>query len=125
MIARASGLRPEYPNHVWSYDVVEGRLHDRRKFRMINLIDPFTRECLTIRVSRRLKAVDGIDGLSDLFILRGVPGHTRSANGPEFVAKAVRQWITAAGAGTAYIEPGSPWKNGYCESFNSRLRVNC
>ena len=115
-------LRPEYPNHVWSYDFVEDRTHDGRKFRMLNIIDEFTRECLVIRVSRKLKAVDVIDVLSDLFILRGVPGHIRSDNGPEFVAKAVQEWITAVGASTAYIEPGSPWENGYCESFNSKLR---
>jgi putative transposase len=115
-------LRPEYSNHVWSYDFVEDRTHDGRKFRMLNIIDEFTRECLAIRVSRKLKAVDVIDVLSDLFILRGVPGHIRSDNGPEFVAKAVREWIAAVGAKTAYIEPGSPWENGYCESFNSKLR---
>ena len=115
-------LRPEYPNHVWSYDFVEDRTHDGRKFRMLNVIDEFTRECLAIRVSRKLKAADVIDVLSDLFILRGVPGHIRSDNGPEFVAKAVREWITAVGARAAYIEPGSPWENGYCESFNSKLR---
>jgi len=115
-------LRPEYPNHVWSYDFVEDRTHHGRKFRMLNIIDEFTRECLAIRVSRKLKAVDVIDVLSDLFILRGVPGHIRSDNGSEFVAKAVREWITAVGAKTAYIEPGSPWENGYCESFNSKLR---
>jgi putative transposase len=115
-------LRPEYPNHVWSYDFVEDRTHDGRKFRMLNIIDEFTRECLAIRVNRKLKAVDVIDVLSDLFILRGVPGHIRSDNGSEFVAKAVREWITAVGARTAYIEPGSPWENGYCESFNSKLR---
>jgi putative transposase len=115
-------LRPEYPNHVWSYDFVEDRTHDGRKFRMLNIIDEFTRECLAIRVSRKLKAVDVIDVLSDLFILRGVPGHIRSDNGSAFVAKAVREWITAVGAKTAYIEPGSPWENGYCESFNSKLR---
>jgi transposase InsO family protein len=115
-------LRPEYPNHVWSYDFVEDRTHDGRKFRMLNIIDEFTRECLAIRVSRKLKAVDGIDVLSDLFILRGVPGHIRSDSGSEFVAKAVREWISAVGAKTAYIEPGSPWENGYCESFNSKLR---
>jgi transposase InsO family protein len=115
-------LRPEYPNHVWSYDFVEERTHDGRKFRMLNIIDEFTRECLAIRVNRKLKAVDVIDALSDLFILRGVPGHIRSDNGPEFVATAVREWIAAVGAKTAYIEPGSPWENGYCESFNSKLR---
>ena len=115
-------LRPEHPNHVWSYDFVEDRTHNGRKYRMLNIIDEFTRECLTIRVSRRLKAVDVIDALTDLFILRGIPGHIRSDNGPEFIAKAVRDWIAAVGASTAYIEPGSPWENGYCESFNSKLR---
>ena len=89
---------------------------------MLNVIDEFTRECLAIRIDRKLKAIDVIDVLSDLFILRGVPGHVRSDNGPEFVAKAVRDWIAAVGAKTAYIEPGSPWENGYCESFNAKLR---
>jgi putative transposase len=115
-------LRAEYPNHVWSYDFVEGRTHDGRKYRMLNVIDEFTHECLAIRVARKLKATDVIDVLSDLFILRGVPGHIRSDNGPEFVAKAVQEWITAVGAKTAYIAPGSPWENGFIESFNARLR---
>lgn len=115
-------LRPERRNHVWSYDFVEDRTHDGRKYRMLNVIDEFTHECLTIRVARKLKAIDVIDVLSDLFILRGVPGHIRSDNGPEFVAKAVQEWITAVGAKTAYITPGSPWENGYVESFNARLR---
>ena len=115
-------LRPERPNHVWSYDFVEARTHDGRKFRMLNLIDEFTRECLAIRVDRKLRSTDVIDLLSDLFILRGVPDHIRSDNGPEFVAKAVRDWIAAVGARTACIEPGSPWENGYCESFNAKPR---
>ncbi|MBR8443070.1 IS3 family transposase, partial [Burkholderia cenocepacia] len=115
-------LWPEYPNHVWSYDFVEGRTHDGRKFRMLNIIDEFTRECMAIRIARKLNSTDVIDALSDLFILRGVPGHVRSDNGPEFIAKAVREWIVAVGAKTAFIEPGSPWENGYCESFNSKLR---
>jgi putative transposase len=115
-------LRPEHPNHVWSYDFVEDRTHNGKKYRMLNIIDEFTRECLAIRVNRKLKSTDVIDVLSDLFILRGIPGHIRSDNGPEFVAKAVREWIAAVGAKTAYIEPGSPWENGYCESFNSKLR---
>jgi putative transposase len=115
-------LRAERPNHVWSYDFVEDRTHDGRKYRMLNVIDEFTHECLAIRVSRKLKAVDVIDVLSDLFILRGVPGHIRSDNGAEFVAKAVQEWITAVGAKTAYIAPGSPWENGFIESFNARLR---
>ena len=89
---------------------------------MLNVIDEFTHECLAIRVARKLKAIDVIDVLSDLFILRGVPGHIRSDNGPEFIAKAVQEWISAVGAKTAYIAPGSPWENGYVESFNARLR---
>ena len=115
-------LRPERPDHVWSYDFVEHRTHNGRKYRMLNVIDEFTRECLAIRVSRKLKALDVIDVLSDLFSLRGVPGHIRSDNGPEFIAKAVQDWIAAVGSTTAYIEPGSPWENGYCESFNAKLR---
>jgi transposase InsO family protein len=115
-------LRPERPNHVWSYDFVEDRTHNGRKYRMLNIVDEFTRECLAIRVKRRLNSIDVIDLLSDLFVLRGVPGHIRSDNGPEFVATAVRAWIAAVGAKTAYIEPGSPWENGYIESFNARLR---
>jgi hypothetical protein len=89
---------------------------------MLNVIDEFTHECLAICINRKLKAVDVIDVLSDLFILRGVPNHIRSDNGAEFVAKAVREWIAAVGAKTAYIQPGSPWENGYIESFNARLR---
>jgi putative transposase len=115
-------LRPEHRNHVWSYDFVEARTHDGRKFRMLNVLDEFTRECLAIRVDRKLKAADVIDVLSDLFILRGVPAHIRSDNGPEFIAKSVQSWIAAVGARTAYITPGSPWENGYVESFNAQIR---
>ncbi len=106
-------LRAERPNHVWSYDFVEDRTHEEKKYRMLNVVDEFTRECLSIRVNRRLNSTDVIDVLSDLFILRGVPEHIRSDNGPEFVAKAVQKWIHAVGAKTAYIAPGSPWENGY------------
>ena len=115
-------LRAEHRNHVWSYDFVEDRTQDGRKYRMLNVIDEYTHECLAIRVARRLRSTDIIDVLSDLFILRGVPGHIRSDNGPEFIAKAVRDWIGAVGAQTAYIAAGSPWENGYIESFNARLR---
>jgi transposase InsO family protein len=104
------------------YDFVEDRTHDGRKFRLLNIVDEFTHECLAIRVARKLKATDVIDILSDLFILRGVPEHIRSDNGPECVAKVVQDWISAVGAKTAYIAPGSPWENGYVESFNARLR---
>ena len=115
-------LRAERPNHVWSYDFVEDRTHEGKKYRMLNIIDEFTHECLAIRIDRKLKSIDVIDVLSDLFVLRGVPEHIRSDNGPEFVAKVVQEWITAVGARTAYIAPGSPWENGFIESFNARLR---
>jgi putative transposase len=115
-------LRPEYPNHVWSYDFVHDRTHDGRAFRTLNVLDEFTREALTIRVRRKLCSIDVIDVLTDLFILRGPPAFIRSDNGPEFVAQSVRDWIAAVGAKTAYIEPGSPWENGYIESFNGRMR---
>jgi len=115
-------LRPERRNHVWSYDFVEDRTHDGRKFRMLNIIDEFTKEALTIRVERKLNSTDVVDALTDLFILRGPPEFIRSDNGPEFIAEKVRTWIAAVGAKTAFIEPGSPWENGYCESFNARFR---
>jgi putative transposase len=115
-------LRPERPNHVWAYDFVEDRTHDGRKYRMLNIVDEFTREALAIRIDRRLRSTDVIDTLADLFILRGIPGHIRSDNGSEFIATAVRNWIAAVGAKTAYIEKGSPWENGYIESFNGKLR---
>ena len=87
-----------------------------------SIIDEFSRECLAIRVKRRLNSTDVIAALTDLFIVRGVSAYIRTDNGPEFIAEAVRQWIKAVGAETAYIEPGSPWENGYCESFNARFR---
>ena len=115
-------LRAEHRDHVWSYDFVHHRTDDGRAFRTLNIIDEYTRECLAIEVKRKLNSNDVIDVLTDLFILRGVPAYIRSDNGPEFIAEAVRRWISAVGAKTAYIEPGSPWENGYCESFNARFR---
>jgi transposase InsO family protein len=115
-------LRPERPNQVWAYDFVEDRTRDGRKFRMLNVVDEFTRECLAIRVARKLGSAEVIDVLADLFIARGTPAHIRSDNGPEFVAIAVKGWISGVGAKAAYIEPGSPWENGYVESFNGKLR---
>lgn len=115
-------LRAERSNHVWSYDFVADRTHDGRAYRMLCIIDEFTREALAIRVARRLNSTDVIEALCDLFIDRGIPAHIRSDNGPEFIAAALREWIAAVGAKTAYIEPGSPWENGYVESFNSKLR---
>ena len=115
-------LRPERPNHVWSYDFVHDRTNDGRVYRTLNIIDEFTREALAIRVDRKLNSIDVVDALTDLFILRGPPAFIRSDNGPEFIAQKVRDWIGAVGAKTAYITPGSPWENGYCESFNARFR---
>ena len=115
-------MQAERPNHVWSYDFVQDRTHDGRVFRTLNIIDEFTREALVIRVKRRLNSTDVVDALTDLFILRGPPEFIRSDNGAEFIAKKVRAWIGAVGAKTAFIAPGSPWENGYCESFNSRFR---
>ena len=105
-----------------SYDFVHHRTEDGRAYRTLNIIDEFSRECLVIRVKRKLNSMDVIDALTDLFIVRGVPTYIRSDNSPEFIAEAVRQWIKAVGAETVYIEPGSPWENGYCESFNARFR---
>lgn len=113
-------LRPERPNHVWSYDFVQERTADGRVYRTLNNIDEYTREALVIRVNRKLNSTDVLDALTDLFILRGPPEHVRSDNGPEFIAQKVKDWIAAVGAKTAYIAPGSPWENGYCESFNAQ-----
>ena len=115
-------MRPEYRDHVWSYDFVHHRTDDGRAFRALNILDEFSRECLAIRVNRKLNSTSVIDVLMDLFILRGAPSFIRSDNGPEFVAEAVQKWIKAVGAKTAYIVPGSPWGNGYCVSFNARFR---
>jgi len=114
--------RPEYPGHVWSYDFVHDRTHDGRAFRMLTVIDEFTRESLAIEVERRLRSDDVLHCLARLFAERGPPDHIRSDNGPEFTARAVRHWLGRIGVKTLYIEPGSPWENGYNESFNSKLR---
>jgi transposase InsO family protein len=115
-------LRPEYKDHVWSYDFVMARTADGRAFRMLNIIDEHTRECLAIEVKRKITSQDVIDQLFELFIFRGIPKHIRSDNGPEFTAKAVRKWLERLGVKTLFIEPGSPWENGYVESFNGKLR---
>ena len=115
-------LRPERPNHVWSCDFVQDQTEDKRKFRMLTVIDEFTRRCLAIVVARRLRSDDVLHCLADLMSRYGPPEHVRSDNGPEFVAKSVRYWLGRIGVKTLYIEPGSPWENGYCESFNSKLR---
>ena len=115
-------LRAEYENHVWSYDFVADRTHDGRPIRMLTVIDEYTRECLAIDVERRLRHDDVIYRLEQLFIERGVPAHIRSDNGPEFTAQAVREWLKRLEVKPLYIEPGSPWENGYNESFNGKLR---
>jgi putative transposase len=115
-------LKPEHPNHVWSYDFVQDRTHDGWTYRTLNIMDEFTREALMIHVDRKLNSTDVVDALTDLFILRGPPKFIRSDNGPEFIAQKVRDWIAAVRSKTAYIEPGSPWENGYIESFNARFR---
>jgi putative transposase len=123
-LADGSGirLRPERANHVWAYDFVEDRMRDGRKFRMLCVVDEFTREALAIRVARKLGSTEVIDVLTDLFLTHGTPGHIRSDQGPEFIAAAVKAWITGVGARTAYVEKASPWENGYVESFNGKLR---
>jgi putative transposase len=115
-------LRPTHRDHVWSYDFVQARTHDGRSFRMLTVIDEFTRECLAIDVARRLTSEDVLERLSDLFIHRGVPEHIRSDNGAELTATKVREWLQRIDVKTLYIEPGSPWENGYVESFNGKLR---
>ena len=118
-------LRPERPNHVWSYDFVSARTHDGRTLRLLTLIDESTRECLAIRVERRMGSQEVIETLSDVMLWKGIPEHLRSDNGPEFIAQQLRQWLAKLGTATLYIEPGSPWENGYCESFNGKLRDEC
>jgi len=118
-------LRPERANHVWSYDFVSAMTHNGRTLRMLTLIDEYTRECLAIQVARRLGRYEVIEALADVMLLRGVPENIRSDNGPEFVAEELRKWLAKVGTGTLYIEPGSPWENGYCESFNGKLRDEC
>ena len=115
-------LRPEYKDHVWSYDFVMSRTQEGKAFRMLTIIDEFTRECLDIAVERRITSHEVIERLAHLFITRGIPGHIRSDNGPEFTSRAVRKWLQGLGVETLFIEPGSPWENGYIESFNGKLR---
>jgi len=115
-------LRPERRDHVWAYDFVSDRTHDGRPFRLLTLVDEFTRECLSIDVARRMNSDDVLERLSWLFATRGVPDHIRSDNGPEFTAQIVRDWLERVGVKTLFIEPGSPWENGYVESFNGKLR---
>ena len=115
-------LRPQYKDHVWSYDFMMTRTHDGRPIKILTLIDEFTRECLCIRVDRHITSWEVLDELSTLFITRGIPDHIRSDNGTEITATTVRSWLHEIGVRTLLIEPGSPWENGYIESFNVKLR---
>ena len=115
-------LRPEYQDHIWSYDFMIDRTTNSRAFKILNIIDEYTRECLAMLIARKIKNQDVIDLLFYLFIVRGIPEHIRSDNGPEFTARAVRRWLARLGVKTLFIEPGSPWENGYIESFNGKLR---
>ncbi len=115
-------LRPTHQDHVWSYDFVADRTKEGRPLRMLTIIDEYTRECLSIDVARKLDHEDVLERLAYLFVTRGVPEHLRSDNGSEFTAQAVRDWLARVGVKTLYIEPGSPWENGYIESFNGKLR---
>ena len=115
-------LRPEHKDHVWGYDFMTARTAEGRSFRILTILDEYTRECLAILVKRHITSRDVIDVLFELFIFRGIPEHIRSDNGPEFTSKDVRKWLSRLGVKTLFIEPGSPWENGYIESFNGKLR---
>jgi putative transposase len=115
-------LRPEFPGHVWSYDFLLERTHDARAFRILNVLDEYTRECLAVRVGRQLGHEAVQECLTELFCLRGVPVHIRSDNGPEFIARSLRDWLAELSVKPLFIEPGSPWENGYIESFNGKMR---
>ena len=117
-------LRPMRKNHVWSYDFMQDKTSNNRSYRMLNIIDEFTKECLKIDVNRKLNSDDVQYTLTQLFLTRGTPEYIRSDNGKEFTAKKVREWFNNLKVRTLFIEPGSPWENGYIESFNSRLRDN-
>ena len=114
--------RPEYPNHVWSYDFVADRTRDGRPFRILNIIDEYSKECLLSLVQRRIRSQDVILALADLFLQRGCPAFIRSDNGPEFIAKKLVKWMQGLAVQPLFIAPGSPWENGYCESFNGKMR---
>ena len=115
-------LRPEHKNHVWSYDFVADRTSNGNPLRMLNVIDEYTRECLAIKIDQKITSNDVVETLTELFVTRGTPAHIRSDNGPEFIADTVRSWLGRLGVQPLFIEPGSPWENGYIESFNGKLR---
>jgi transposase InsO family protein len=114
--------RATHPNHVWAWDFVYDRTEDGRALKWLSIVDEYTRECLALEVRRSFRSVEVIDVLKELFLVRGTPQHIRSDNGPEFIAQAIGTWLGSAKVSTLYIEPGSPWENGYAESFHGRLR---
>ena len=114
--------RAEAKDHVWTYDFLFERTEDGRRLKILAIVDEYTRECLCLHVARSITAQDVVGLLAAVMVERGVPGHIRSGNGPEFVATAVRDWLQGIGTGTLFIGPGAPWENAYAESFNSRLR---
>jgi transposase InsO family protein len=114
--------RAEHPDHVWAWDFIFDRTTGGRSLKWLSIVDEYTRECLALVVARSITAQDVVDVLAELFVVRGVPGHLRSDNGPEFIAQALRRWLAWTEAKTLYIAPGAPWENGYAESFHSRLR---
>ena len=115
-------LRPTHANHVWSYDFMFARTHDGRPLRLLCVLDEFSRECLAIVVARRLNSENVLACLTELFLRRGVPEHLRSDNGSEFTAEQLREWLDQLGVKPLFITPGSPWENGYIESFNGKMR---
>ena len=118
-------LQPLRRNHVWSFDFVQAQTHDGRSLRILTLIDEHSRACLALKVARRINSVGVIEALADAMCLYGIPEHIRCDNGPEMISKALRNWVAKTGAQIQYIAPGSPWENGYCESFNGKLRDEC
>lgn len=118
-------MRAEYPNHVWTYDIVEDRTERGGKLRILNVLDEFGREALAQEVEPSISAAKVVSTLRWLFLLHGAPEHIRSDNGGEFIATAVKEWLAESGCKTIYIEPGSPWENPYIESFNGKFRDEC
>ena len=117
-----SRCRPTYRHHVWAYDFLTARTHDGRPLKILTVLEEYARECLAIVVARRLRSLDVLETLAELFVTHGGPAHIRSDNGPEFTATVIRQWLAALQVETLFIEPGSPWENGSVESFNGKLR---
>lgn len=114
--------RAEHKDHVWCWDFVFDHTTSGSTLKWLSIVDEYTRECLALKVDRSITSEDVIDTLAELFAMRGVPQHIRSDNGPEFIARAIQRWLAQVEVETLYIEPGSPWENGFAESFHSRLR---